>query len=46
MKPYSKIQQDPIINTNSRYHEIKARNNRREIEILKCVAQFVKDKKI
>ena len=37
-------QQDPI-KTNPKYHEIKKRNDRREVEILKCVVQFVKDTK-
>ena len=37
-------QQDPI-NTDPKYHEIKERNEKREIEVLKCVVQFVKDTK-
>ena len=37
-------QQDPI-KTNPKYHEIKTRNNQREVEILKCVVQFVKNTK-
>ena len=37
-------QQDPK-RTNPKYHEIKEKNNKREIEILKCVVKFVQHTK-
>ena len=37
-------QQDPII-TNPKYHEIKKKNRKREISILKSVVKFVKETK-
>ena len=37
-------EQDPI-KTNPKYQKIKKRNDSREVEILKCVVQFVKDTK-
>ena len=38
-------QQDPI-NTDLKYKEIKARNNRKEVEILKCPIQHVTGYKV
>ena len=37
-------QEDPI-NTDPKYKEIKEKNLEREVEILKCVVQFVKETK-
>ena len=42
---FPNVWQEDHVNTNPKYQEIKKRNNQREVEILKCVVQFVKDTK-